>query len=165
MTVEEPRSTATLRPAERADLLAIARIEERTFDRPWDLSTFESFLGAPGFLVLEDPQSEAVGEQVAGFVVGEQIHLQGTPVGHIKDLAVKPERQNAGRGKRLVSGAISLLASHGGTRIRLEVRPSNGPARSVYESLGFEVYGKRDGYYPDGEAALVMVKHVDTDGP
>jgi ribosomal-protein-alanine N-acetyltransferase len=39
----------------------------------------------------------------------------------------------------------------------LEVRPSNDHARSLYESFGFRVVGRRRGYYYDtGEDALVM---------
>jgi ribosomal-protein-alanine N-acetyltransferase len=39
----------------------------------------------------------------------------------------------------------------------LEVRPTNGDAVRLYESLGFRVIGRRKGYYFDtGEDALVM---------
>jgi ribosomal-protein-alanine N-acetyltransferase len=39
----------------------------------------------------------------------------------------------------------------------LEVRPTNAEALGLYESFGFQVIGRRKGYYFDtGEDALVM---------
>ena len=45
----------------------------------------------------------------------------------------------------------------------LEVRPSNTEARTLYESFGFRVVGRRRGYYYDtGEDALVMEADLQT---
>ena len=151
---------AALRPVERADLLAVVRIEERTFTHPWHLASFEQFLDAPAFLVLEDPVEESVGEDLAGFVVGDLVARRGRRFGHLKDLAVKPARQGAGRGRRLVEAALARLAGHGAEQARLEVRPSNEPARHLYESAGFDVVGRRENYYRDGEDALLMARQL-----
>jgi len=48
----------------------------------------------------------------------------------------------------------------------LEVRPSNTEARTLYESFGFRVVGRRRGYYYDtGEDALVMEADLQTAHP
>ena len=48
----------------------------------------------------------------------------------------------------------------------LEVRPTNAEALRLYESLGFQVIGRRKGYYFDtGEDALVMEARLAGDGP
>ncbi|MFW6384061.1 MAG: GNAT family N-acetyltransferase [Halodesulfurarchaeum sp.] len=151
---------AALRPVERADLLAVVRIEERTFDSPWHLGSFERFLGAPAFLVLEDPRGEELGEGLSGFVVGDVIDRRNRRFGHLKDLAVKPSRQRGGRGRRLLEGALAQFAAHGADQARLEVRPSNRPARGLYDAAGFEVIGRRERYYQDGEDALVMARRL-----
>ncbi len=44
-----------IRPAERADLLAVVRIEDESFSQPWPYDAFERFLGEPGFLVATAP--------------------------------------------------------------------------------------------------------------
>ena len=160
MTVEAPQSRGQLRHVQPADLLGIVRVERRTFDRPWTRSTFEAFLDSPGFLVLEDPSGTDIGEEIAGYVVAETVELRGNRFGHVKDLAVKPELQGDGRGRRLLDGALSILAGHGVTRVRLEVRPSNDRAVALYDSAGFEVLARHDGYYPDGEDALLMARPV-----
>lgn len=158
MTVEDPQSRGRVRPVERADLLGVVRIETRTFERPWTLSTFEQFLDAPAFLVLEDPDGTELGDEIAGYIVAEIMTVRGDRFGHVKDLAVKPERQGAGRGRRLLEAALGLLESRGVGRVRLEVRPSNERARSLYDSAGFSVLARHKHYYPDGETALLMAR-------
>lgn len=165
MTVEDPRPRGRLRHVKPADLLAIVRIERRTFDRPWDHSTFETFLDSPGFLVLEDPEGTEVGEGIAGYVVSETVDVRGNRYGHVKDLAVKPSLQKTGRGRRLVEGALRVLSGDGATRVRLEVRPSNGRAITLYHDAGFETLARHEDYYPDGEDALLMAQSLPVDGP
>jgi [ribosomal protein S18]-alanine N-acetyltransferase len=44
----------------------------------------------------------------------------------------------------------------------LEVRPSNAAARRLYESRGFQLIGRRRGYYrAPVEDALVMRREID----
>jgi ribosomal-protein-alanine N-acetyltransferase len=158
VTVPDATPRGRLRPARRADLYAVVRIESRTFESPWELGTFRRFLDAPAFLVLEDPAGEALGESIAGYVVATSRDYRGTRLGHVKDLAVKPALRGEGRGHRLLDGALSILDAQGTERVRLEVRPSNGPALALYREAGFEVAARRAGYYPDGEDAYVMVR-------
>ena len=40
----------------------------------------------------------------------------------------------------------------------LEVREGNENARAFYERHGFNAYAKRDGYYSDGETAILYRK-------
>jgi ribosomal-protein-alanine N-acetyltransferase len=48
------------------------------------------------------------------------------------------------------------IASHGGVHF-LEVRESNAAARRLYEGLGFEIAGRRPGYYENpNETGIVM---------
>jgi ribosomal-protein-alanine N-acetyltransferase len=59
--------------------------------------------------------------------------------------------------RRLLAVARAEGVARGVTLAFLEVRPSNTRALALYESLGFQVIGRRNGYYFDtGEDALVM---------
>lgn len=149
-----------IRQAVRADLMAVVGIERRVFSHPWRLSAFEQFLDSPGFLVMEDPTGEGVGEDIAGYIVADTITLEGRTVGHVKDLAVKPERQGEGRGRALLERALGVLSGQGHSLVRLEVRPSNERAIDLYMHYGFEVRGRHENYYPDGEDALILVRPV-----
>lgn len=141
--------------------MAVVRIERRVFDQPWRASTFEEFLESGGFLVMEDPAGRGVGEDLAGYVVADTVTVRGRTVGHVKDLAVKPERQGEGRGRALLHRALGVLAGQRVPFVRLEVRPTNERAIDLYVRNGFRRTSRVDNYYPDGEDAYVLVKVLD----
>lgn len=152
---ESESDAVTIRRAAQADLLGVFRIERACFPQPWPFSAFERFLDEPGFLVATR------GEWVVGYVVSDVMPNYGRDLGHIKDLAVHPEAQGEGLGRRLLDRALFSLAVDGATLVKLEVRESNGRAKSLYSSVGFEPMRRVPRYYEDGEAALVMVLDVD----
>lgn len=158
-TVDVP-SGGQIRKAVRADLVAVVRIERRVFDEPWRLSAFEQFLDSPGFLVMEDPSAAGLGNDLAGYVVADVMDVQGKAVGHIKDLGVKPERQGEGRGRALLERALRILSDRGASVAKLEVRPSNERAIDLYRKYGFAIRQRREGYYPDGEDALILSRQL-----
>ena len=67
---------------------------------------------------------------------------------HVLNLAVSPEYQARGLGKHLLSKLLVRALSHGVRYVSLEVRPSNAIARQLYRSMGFEIIGVRENYYP-----------------
>lgn len=153
MTTTAPEPEAgdlVIRQAEQADLLAVFRIEKACFPQPWPFASFERFLGEPGFLVATR------GGAVVGYLVSNVTPNHGRNLGHIKDLAVHPQVQGQGIGRRLLQRAILTLSIDGAAVVKLEVREDNEAARNLYESAGFEPLRRIPNYYEDGEAALVM---------
>lgn len=143
-----------IRRAERADLLAVYRIEKAAFPQPWPFDAFQRFLGEPGFLVATDDG------KVTGYVVADCIPNHGRSLGHIKDLAVHEKRRGEGIGRRLIARALATLSTRSATSVKLEVRVGNEPARSLYEDFGFEALRRVPRYYDDGEDALIMVRDL-----
>lgn len=140
----------SIRPATRADLLEVHRIEKRSFQQPWPYHAFEEFLASDGFLVAFDTE-------VVGYVVADVVSERTGTMGHVKDLAVREQRRGTGIGSQLLERALGKLAVAGVTRVKLEVRPSNEAARSLYRRFGFEHSHTVPRYYDDGEDALVLV--------
>ena len=153
----------TIRRADRADLLAVVRIERACFSDPWPHDAFERLLDEPAFLVAE---RDGV---VAGFVVADRTPNHGRDIGHVKDLAVHPDARGEGIGRTLLRSALARLRATGVAVVRLEVREGNDPARSLYADEGFEPVRRVGGYYRDGEDALVLVvdlaEWADGEGP
>lgn len=146
----------SIREAERADLLSIVRIEKASFPQPWPYDAFESFLGEPGFLVAADDEG-----YVTGYVVADVTPNYGRDLGHVKDVAVHPDRRGEGVGSALLERAIAVLAAEGAATVKLEVRVENDGARSLYETFGFEPLRRVPGYYEDGDDAIVMVRKIE----
>jgi ribosomal-protein-alanine N-acetyltransferase len=146
-----------IRRAERADLLAVYRLEQAAFPQPWPFSAFEQYLGEPGFLV-------AVDGAVVGYIVADFVSSHGRPLGHVKDIAVRRDRRGEGTGAQLLTQGLAALDRRGATSVKLEVRESNDPAIALYRQHDFVHRRTVSGYYDDGEDALVFVRPLSGDG-
>jgi ribosomal protein S18 acetylase RimI-like enzyme len=58
--------------------------------------------------------------------------------GWVYYLAVAPDRQRQGLGRRMMAEAEAWLRAHGAPKIQLMVRDSNDAALAFYEALGLE---------------------------
>ena len=76
---------------------------------------------------------------------------------HVTTLAVDRAYRRMGIAGLLMETLLAQARRRGACRISLEVRPSNGPARALYQKYGFSVRGVRKRYYQD-EDGLVMFK-------
>jgi ribosomal-protein-alanine N-acetyltransferase len=153
VTVTPPRASLQVRPAARADLLEVFRIEQSAFPQPWPYGAFEGFLGQDGFLVAADESGGVV-----GYVVADTVPNHGQPLGHIKDIAVHPDRRGEGIGATLLQRALEVLRSVDAARVKLEVRAGNEAAIHLYREFGFSHHHTIPRYYDDGEDALVMIR-------
>jgi ribosomal-protein-alanine N-acetyltransferase len=145
-----------IRAAERADLLEVHRIEQSVFPQPWPFSALESYLGEAGFLVAETDGGGV--PTVAGYVIADTMPNHGTPLGHVKDLAVRDDHRRQGVASALLERALSVLTATGAGSAKLEVRAENAGARRLYRQFGFDHRKTIPNYYSNGEDALVMVR-------
>jgi ribosomal-protein-alanine N-acetyltransferase len=139
------------------DLDEIVAIEEASFTNPWTREMYTRELENPdvSFLYVMRVTGEETGGEpsIAGFcafwLVLDEIH--------INNLAVRREFQGRGLGTALLEHVLRAGASRGADRATLEVRRSNGPARRLYERLGFEIAATRPNYYVSPpEDALIL---------
>lgn len=144
-----------LRALEPGDLDEVGAIERACFSTPWSRQLFENELKQPElchWLVLADPGA-AAGERVAAYGG----FWKAVDEAHFTNVAVRPQRQRRGLGRRLLRALLEKGRSLGCVRATLEVRPSNAGALALYESEGFSVAAIRPRYYgDDGEDALIL---------
>ena len=131
-------------------LAEILRIEEASFSHPWGESALRQELTA-------NPLAHYLG----CFCQGELIAFAGmwlvVDEGQIANVAVAPAWRRQGVGRLLMEQMIAKCIALGGTRLCLEVRQSNQPARMLYTALGFQEVGLRKGYYTQPtEDAILM---------
>lgn len=124
-------------------------IENASFTLPWARQSYEDLWPLPGISIwVGRLKHELVGYMLLQHVA-EDLELH--------TFAVKPDCRRKGVGRRLLDHMLHEAQRLNVKRIFLQVRPSNTPARTLYESLGFTVVGRRPRYYRDNdEDAFVM---------
>ncbi|MDX2272618.1 MAG: ribosomal protein S18-alanine N-acetyltransferase [Cyanobacteriota bacterium] len=95
------------------------------------------------------------GESLVGFAILWQIFNEA----HLISLAVHPRHRRRGIARCLLHQLCRLAANQGCEWATLEVQEDNQAARSLYENLGFQVVGRRKGYYSleDGRSADALI--------
>ena len=140
-----------IEPMNASHVSQIAQLEKRCFTDPWSEKSIASELENPLALWLVAVD----GGQLIGYV-GSQTVLGETDM---MNLAVAPEARRQGTGRALVLALVDALTEKGSHSLMLEVRVSNTPARTLYESLGFSQVGRRPKYYVNPkEDALILRK-------
>lgn len=154
----------------------MARVDAATSTQPWTAAMFRTELEHPdrAYVVAcagavagqgasisdsdgdrggdgpSNSDGEVVGYAGLAFIAGDA---------HVMGIAVLPSAQGRGCGRLLLT-AVCHAAAEAGAPMTLEVRPSNEVALHLYRSLGFVEAGRRRGYYPDGEDALILWRPV-----
>jgi ribosomal-protein-alanine N-acetyltransferase len=148
--VRELASGLLLRPMDISDLQSAVELDTLCLPRPWSETVWREELESPFglYLVLEEAGEPLA--QIGVRYVAEELH--------VTTLAVRPERRRRGYASALLEAALGAFPE--ARRVHLEVRPSNAPAISLYERLGFSVTGRRRRYYGD-EDALLMTLDLD----
>ena len=140
-----------IEPMNASHVSQIAQLEKRCFTDPWSEKSIASELENPLALWLVAVD----GEKLIGYV-GSQTVLGETDM---MNLAVAPEARRQGTGRALVLALVDALTEKVSHSLMLEVRVSNTPARTLYESLGFSQVGRRPKYYVNPkEDALILRK-------
>lgn len=141
-------------PMEAFHLQAVCEIEAAAFSTPWSQNMFSMSIADADnqscFVALFDKK-----------VVGYIVLLHCFEDGELLNIATAPEMRNMGIAKKLMDKMLSFMKEKNVTRILLEVRESNTPAKTLYEKYGFSRIGVRKNYYSKPtENAVVMEKHI-----
>ena len=134
------------------DLDAIHDLEVSCFPSPWRRDFFESELrGESRFHLVARRGGLLIGYLFAMWFFDEM---------HINKIAVDESERRQGIALALMGECLRFAAANRIRTISLEVRKSNDGAQDFYRFLDFEASYTRPRYYPDGEAAVVMVKTI-----
>jgi ribosomal protein S18 acetylase RimI-like enzyme len=80
--------------------------------------------------------------------------------GEILAIAVKPEYRGSGIGTELLNSIERIASQLGMERLLLHTATENEVAEMFFRNASFTVIGKEEGYYPRGQAALIMAKEI-----
>ena len=140
------------------DLDAVIAIERQSFKRIWQRSSFMGELTcdyAYTFTLkcVERKKTPQIIAYICYRIITEQMHLLR--------IAVVPPWRRRGVASKLLDTCFSLAHKSGAESAILEVRPSNQPAVSLYQKLGFRLVERRKNYYTETrEDALILSKKL-----
>jgi ribosomal-protein-alanine N-acetyltransferase len=133
------------------DVDVVGLIARECFPVPWTRDEFEKELSRPyAHLRVLRP---ALGAPICAFMnfwcIGDEVQLM--------NVATLPQDRQKGYGRALMADLVQTARERRASLVTLEVRRSNGAARSLYRAFGFTDQGIRPRYYSDnGEDAVVM---------
>jgi ribosomal-protein-alanine N-acetyltransferase len=137
-----------IREGTHADLPTLFALEQLCFDDPWSLAMLESDFvhRCSRYRLLEyrDPLSPSTPR-----MVGFCLYWQVVDECHLMQIAVHPDEQRQGLGRKLMKDLLQQAHDNQLVRIFLEVRASNQAARALYKSMNFHEIGVRSCYYSE----------------
>ena len=148
--VARPPLRVTVELMKVDDLPEVQVIERESFATPWPPHAYRQELEnnrLAQYIVAR------CGDTIVGFA-GIWLLVDEA---HVTTFATRRSWRRQGIGDRLLLALLDLARTRGAHEATLEVRPSNIPARRLYETYGFKVVGVRPRYYSDdNEDALIM---------
>lgn len=142
-----------LQTMEEQDSKQIAKLEKEIFKDAWTQTGIEETWKEPhSFIIVAKEEGEVVGYCIVYCVLDEA---------EIAKIAVKETKRHIGVGKRLLEETEKKCLARNITRILLEVRESNTPARKFYVNQQFVEDGIRKNFYENPrENAVLMSKTI-----
>ena len=135
------------------DLKACLRLDRTCLKGLWTLEQWRRELSESARLVMGvDGEDESLIALASAWLVVDE--LQVTAV------AVDPGHQRRGFGAGILRALIQQGRSLGAVTASLEVAETNAAGRSLYASCGFSTTGRRKGYFPNGDDALLLSRSI-----
>jgi len=146
-------ATVAIRPMTLADIDIVLPYEHAMFGtEAWSRDSYVEELSDTEFrhyIVAESPDGQLLGD-------GGLMTIQDTS--QILTVGVLPHARRQGIGRILVRALVDEAVRRKATEVILEVRVDNEAAKSLYESEGFVVLGRRHGYYDRGRVDAVTMR-------
>lgn len=126
----------------------MSELEKLCFTLPWTQAQCQGAFSQQSFAAWGFLKDSRLVAYVSVYHVAEEME--------IVNLGVHPDTRRQGVGISLLRLALREAVKMGIQKTFLEVRETNRAAIALYEKCGFQLGGRRKGYYPDtGEDALI----------
>ena len=140
------------------DIVAVGAMERAAYPFPWSEGIFRDCIRVGYLCRVADLEGEVVAYGIVAMGAGEA---------HILNLCVRGDLRSRGVGRQMLMLLLERARDAGVTDAFLEVRPSNGLAISLYQSVGFTQVGLRKDYYQaeQGREDALVLKLALADSP
>jgi ribosomal protein S18 acetylase RimI-like enzyme len=153
-TVTAP-SKIQLRRAVASDLAALVTLENASFSGDkLSPQRIRHWLSASNAIVLVAVSGAAL---LGSCLV---IRRADSPAARLYSIAIAAAARGQGLGGKLLKKAESVARTAGSAAMRLEVAAGNSAAIGLYQKLGYREFGRKRGYYEDGQDAVRMQRRL-----
>ncbi len=136
----------SIEPGTRVHATLLAALHQQCFKDPWSAEAISTLLATPGTRAFFATEGEA--DQPVGFVLAQIVVDEG----EILSMGVLGHARSRGIGAALIAAVTAI----DGIRVLfLDVAADNERALRLYTKEGFDVVGRRSGYYARGSDARV----------
>lgn len=151
-----------LLPMALKDLDEVISIEKQSHVSPWTIGNFTDSLHA-GYWAYSLRQL-AVDDEARDPLLGYCVLMPVLEELQLLNITIAPDFQRRGLARKILRVIQDAAQSKSFTDIFLEVRVSNLPAISLYQTMAYQEVGRRKDYYPlpngQREDALLMKKSL-----
>ena len=151
-----------VRPAKETDLAEIVALERTITEAPhWPEKEYAAMIiqgESAGSLFKRCLLIAEVEGRLLGFGVGKMIGTAHEAIAELETLVVDKDARRQGVGKALCEAVAVWSRQHAAAGLELEVRTGNEAAIALYNSLGFEITGRRRAYYQQPVEDAVLMR-------
>jgi ribosomal protein S18 acetylase RimI-like enzyme len=149
--------SVTIRTAGPRDLPFVCDLSRRVFRRygPYEEILPRWFISGLSMVVVAETQRGPVGFAMMARVADQGA---GRETAEIMAIAVDPSRQGQGVGRALMETLERKARQASIRRLILHTAIDNLTAKALFSRLGFIAVEARQGFYPEGQHALMMIK-------
>jgi len=134
------------------DLKAIARIEEASYNQPWNKDELEA--------LLIQPEVEGWGLYSGGKVMGYAVVRYRTRHAFLETLTIHPKFRRLGMGSELMRFIFGRASQQGSRSMVLEVHETNLGAQLFFADLDFNVIKVLHSYFDDGADGYLFARRL-----
>jgi len=145
------RAGIAIRPATRKDRPFICRLSKDVFSPygNYEYTIPRLFVNPDVLTMVSFEKMQSLGFVMLSLLSGE-----------ILAIAVKPRYQGRGIGTALLNNIECIAINLGMERLLLHTATENEVGGRFFQKASFTVIDEEEGYYPKGQAALVMAKKL-----
>ena len=147
----EKKAVTEVREMTMEDAAAVAEMEHQLFSDAWsEKSVLET---------LEQVNTICLTALKAGRIAGYALVYAAADEAEIARIAVTKELQRQGVARAILQKLEEICKEKNVSKLLLDVRESNTPARTLYESAGFREDGIRQRFYEDPQEDAILMSH------
>lgn len=153
------RPRILIEPAETSDVGFIRSLSQTVFSRygPYDSLLSEWFLSGLMLTLKAMEKKVPKGFAMLGIIENDPNENR---VAELVAVAVEPGSQRMGIGEHLVAAALKSVEERFVEKVILHTEIDNFPAQTLFKKHGFVPCGRKEGFYPNGQGAVMMARPI-----